>query len=134
MNNTNPAHIQFIKKPVYTVMGLMSLLGDESLQINTTINDPLLTVLATRSQKFKTITLVLVYVNNTVENETLKTNVEVILAGVESVDGRFVVYLLDNVNTNPFLMWKNARSPVFPSRELRARMRKAQVSKIMSGY
>lgn len=31
MNNTTPAHVQFIKKPVYIAMGLLSMLGDEFL-------------------------------------------------------------------------------------------------------
>jgi hypothetical protein len=32
MNNTNPPHAQFFKKPVCTTMALLSLLGNEELQ------------------------------------------------------------------------------------------------------
>jgi hypothetical protein len=32
MNNTNPPHVQFFKKPVYTTMALLSLLGNQELQ------------------------------------------------------------------------------------------------------
>lgn len=132
MNNTNPPHIQFIKKPVYIVMGLLSLLGDECVEVDTEISDPLITTLATRSQTSKTMTLVIVYANNTNENGGLK-NVHVVLKGMGGVNGRYVVYLMDNVDTNPFLIWKRAGSPVFPSRELRAEMRKAQVSTKVTG-
>lgn len=128
MNNTNPPHIQFIKKPVYTVMGLLSLLGDECVEVDTEISDPLITTLATRSLTSETLTLVVVYVNNTDENGDLKKVVRVGLKGMAGVDGRYVVYLMNNVDSNPFLIWRRAGSPVFPSRELRAEMRKAQVS------
>lgn len=128
MNNTNPPHIQFIKKPVYTVMGLLSLLGDECVEVDTEISDPLITILATRSQTSETLTLVIVYANNTDENGDMKKVVHVVLKGMDGAEGRYVVYLMNNVDTNPFLIWRRAGSPVFPSRELRAEMRKAQVS------
>ena len=32
MNNTKPAHVQFIRKPVYSVMGMLSHLGENQLQ------------------------------------------------------------------------------------------------------
>lgn len=129
MNNTNPPHIQFIKKPVYIVMGLLSLLGDECADVDTEISDPLITVLATRSHQIsKTMTLVIVYANNTNENRGVK-NVNVVLKGMQDVsDGRYVVYLMDNVIANPFLIWKEAGSPVFPSKRIRAEMRRVQAS------
>lgn len=33
MNNTQPAHVQFFKKPVYIAMGLLSLLGNYVIDI-----------------------------------------------------------------------------------------------------
>lgn len=34
MNNTKPAHVQFIRKPIYSVMGLLSYLGETQLKAN----------------------------------------------------------------------------------------------------
>lgn len=36
MNNTNPPHVQFIRKPIHSVMGLLSLIGEKSLSVNNT--------------------------------------------------------------------------------------------------
>jgi hypothetical protein len=33
MNNTNPPHVQFFKKPVYTTMALLSFLGTQELNV-----------------------------------------------------------------------------------------------------
>lgn len=108
-------------------MGLLSLLGDECVQVDTEISDPLITVLLTRSQISKTIALIIVYSNNTAENVDVK-KVRVGLSGLDFTEGRYVIYLLDNISTNPFLIWRKAGSPVFPSEILRAEMRKAQVN------
>lgn len=121
MNNTVPAHVQFIKKPVYTVMGLLSLLGDEGVDVD--ISNPLITVYATRSLLWKTKTFLIVYVNDTIENNRTK-RLDVVLKGVEGI---YVIYLLNNIDTNPFLVWKTAGSPVFPPKALRTEMRRAQV-------
>lgn len=126
MNNTDPPHIQFVKKPIYTAMGLLSLLGDEYMDAE--ISDPLITIAATRSQISATMTLVIVYANSTAEGREDPKNITAVLRGIEGPDTRYVVYLLDNVQTNPFSIWKAAGSPVFPSRELRAKMRNVEVS------
>lgn len=33
MNNTEPHHVQFIRKPVYSAMGLLSYLGETQLAV-----------------------------------------------------------------------------------------------------
>lgn len=33
MNETNPPHVQFIRKPVYTTMALLSFLGNQELRM-----------------------------------------------------------------------------------------------------
>ncbi|CAH0559381.1 unnamed protein product [Brassicogethes aeneus] len=50
MNETTPPHVQFIKKPVYSVMGMLSFLKGERLVKKDKINqDPILTILATKN-------------------------------------------------------------------------------------
>lgn len=126
MNNTTPPHVQFIKKPAYAAMGLLSLLGDECIEEEMETSDPRITALATRSGK--SIGLAIVYANDTVENKEDVKTVSAVIKNIRSFDSAYVVYLLNNIDTNPFLLWRNAGSPVFPSAELRRRMRQTEVS------
>ena len=36
MNTTDPPHVQYVRKPVHTVMGLLAKLGEKQLQVNIT--------------------------------------------------------------------------------------------------
>lgn len=130
MNNTSPPHIQFVKKPVYSVMGLLSLLGEYALEIESKFNDPLVSALATRSEKIpESVTVAVVYANNTDENRNRRCLIELDLKlqHLEGFDARYVIYVLDNIITNPYSMWKNAGSPVYPDAKLRQEMRNVQV-------
>lgn len=128
MNNTTPQHIQFVKKPVYSIMGLLSLLGDERAEVDLEINDPLISVLVTRSNRRKFITIAVVYANNTSERDD---NAKAFNLTVNNASGRYAVYLVNNVETNPFLIWKRAGSPVFPQSRLRKQMRDAAVRDLL---
>jgi L-iduronidase len=33
VNTTRPPHVQFIRKPIYVVMGLLSMLGEEQVRV-----------------------------------------------------------------------------------------------------
>jgi len=36
MNSTDPPHVQFIRKPIYSVMALMSFVGGQQIQVKPT--------------------------------------------------------------------------------------------------
>lgn len=127
MNNTRPSHIQFVKKPVYSVMGLLSLLGEHVMEIEPKFIDPFVSVLATRSKISDSVTVIVVYANNMVENRSSSVEFDLKLQYLNGSDTRYVIYALDNVITNSFSIWKNAGSPVFPDAKLRQRMRNVQV-------
>jgi hypothetical protein len=119
MNHTDPPHNQFIKKPVYTAMGLLSFLGDEYLNREINSTDPLLTVLVTRTSgadQSNTAILLAYADSDEVNIETIKT----VKLGINnlSIGSRFVVYLLDNILTNPYSFWQAWR-PSF-SHQIRA--------------
>lgn len=71
--------------------------------------------------------------NNTVINEEYNINgstsdVVIKIALEDSVDcGMYAVYLMDNANTNPYQVWKDAGSPDFPDSTLRRKMRNSEV-------
>lgn len=134
MNNTHPPHIQFVKKPVYSVMGLLSLLGDEFIEVDSKTVDPLVTVLVSRSRTHKFVAMVIAYANNTTENPKYTKRVHVTFRNENTDRSKYVVYLLDNNRTNPFLLWKEHGSPAFPEASLRKLMRNVQVGHIHTGY
>ncbi|XP_063926222.1 alpha-L-iduronidase isoform X1 [Zophobas morio] len=125
MNHTHPPHNQFIKKPVYTVMGLLSFLGDGWLQADVNPQDPLLTVLATKTvTNGSNLAILLAYGDDDYVNDTIKP-VQIVVKNVPT-GGRFVVYLLDNVETNPYKFWQDVGGPVFPQSSVREEMRKRE--------
>jgi L-iduronidase len=127
MNHTDPPHNQFIKKPVYTAMGLLSFLGDEYLNREINSTDPLLTVLVTRTSgadQSNTAILLAYADSDEVNIETIKT----VKLGINnlSIGSRFVVYLLDNILTNPYSFWQKLGGPVFPTKFVRQQLRKRE--------
>lgn len=128
MNHTNPPHNQFIKKPVYGAMALLSFLGDEYLGEEVNPNDPMLTVLTTRttdSNQSNTGILVVYSDTDEVNIETIKS-VRLRINNL-SIGSRFVVYLLDNILTNPYRFWHELGRPVFPPKFLRQQLRDREV-------
>ncbi|RZB41597.1 alpha-L-iduronidase [Asbolus verrucosus] len=99
MNHTDPPHNQFIKKPVYVAMALLSFLGDEYLNQEINLTNPLLTVMSTRTtQAFQSTTsILLTYANGTEVNiETIKSvklgcgnNLELRFFRMNMCDGNF---------------------------------------------
>lgn len=131
MNNTNPPHVQFFKKPVYSVMSLLSLLGVDYLQEKITSPDPLISILASRGSTFGNdpdyFALLLTCVNNTQEDYAIKRNVRLNVEGLKGRNLRAAVYKLDNVETNPFKIWQGHDSPVYPNLTVRSRIRESEV-------
>ncbi|XP_044258578.1 alpha-L-iduronidase isoform X2 [Tribolium madens] len=128
MNHTDPPHSQFIKKPVYVVMALLSLLGDEYLAGGMNSNDSMLTVLTTRTSDINqsNVGILVAYADSDEVNiETIKS-VRLCINNL-SIGSRFVVYLLDNILTNPYRFWHKLGRPVFPPKFLRQQLREQEV-------
>ncbi|KAL3278675.1 hypothetical protein HHI36_016210 [Cryptolaemus montrouzieri] len=124
MNLTIPPHDQFIKKPVYSVMGLLSYLGDTLLEEIFEEQDVLMSSLSTKISKpnYSAIATLLVYVNDTevspFKNKTININLKNLEFG-----GKYVVYFLNNFETNPYQVWLEAGSPFYPEKDVRKEMR-----------
>ncbi|XP_072440338.1 alpha-L-iduronidase isoform X1 [Chiloscyllium punctatum] len=130
MNNTKPPHVQMVRKPVLTVMGLLALLGEKQIEVEMMLNDDGLTenstlgVLATihetsnlpSSDSWQST--IIIY--NSDDNRTSSdiTFVTVNLTNFPTQEELvYVIYHLDNNNTNPYLQWKNLGRPDFPTVE-----------------
>nr|XP_020662724.1 alpha-L-iduronidase [Pogona vitticeps] len=126
MNNTNPPHVQMVRKPVLTVMGLLALLGEE--QVSAKIYSP-------ESEDYSTLGVlaslhkpallqleeswqasILVYSSN--DNQT-SSNISAVTINVTNYPRHnelvYVTYYMDNCLTNPYLQWKKMGAPDFPS-------------------
>ncbi|XP_072112195.1 alpha-L-iduronidase isoform X2 [Mobula birostris] len=128
MNNTKPPHVQMIRKPVLTVMGLLALLGEKQLKIDMMPNgdasnwNSTLGALASiheppnnhSSDSWQAA--VLIYNSDDIRTSSDVTFVTVNLTNFPTQrELMYVIYHLDNKNTNPYLQWKNFGSPDFPT-------------------
>ncbi|XP_072261503.1 alpha-L-iduronidase isoform X2 [Pyxicephalus adspersus] len=128
MNNTKPPHVQMVRKPVLTVMGLLALLGEVhiSTQIyvdgDMSINNDIIGVIASIHDPKKGIksdswqATILLYASN--DNKT-STDIQFLTLNFtnfpKSKDLVYVTYYIDNTLTNPFLEWQKVGSPDFPT-------------------
>ncbi|XP_017769452.1 PREDICTED: alpha-L-iduronidase [Nicrophorus vespilloides] len=121
MNNTIPPHTQFFFKPVYSVMGLLSYLKGHSVAINKT--SPLINAIASRTRR--TFSALVVYSNET-EADFSDTTIRITLKNL-SVNCKYVIYTINNLETNPYSVWNAAGAPVYPDTDLRWKMRSQQL-------
>uniref|UniRef100_A0AAQ5XU23 Alpha-L-iduronidase n=1 Tax=Amphiprion ocellaris TaxID=80972 RepID=A0AAQ5XU23_AMPOC len=137
VNNTQPPHVQLIRKPVLTVMGLLALLGEKQVRaqvLNSAGNhNSTVGVLASShkpaipggSDSWQAAVLVC----NSDDNST-STNaddVTVSVTGLPAQEGLvYVTYYMDNNVTNPYQMWQNMGSPDYPTVEQFRRLRSGQ--------
>ncbi|XP_075798988.1 alpha-L-iduronidase isoform X2 [Microtus pennsylvanicus] len=135
VNNTRPPHVQLLRKPVLTVMGLMALLDGEQLWAEVSEAGAVLDsnhtvgVLASihrpevSSEAWRTT--VLIYASDdTHEHLNRSIPVTLHLRGVPPGLGLvYVVRYLDNQLCSPYSEWQQMGQPVFPSAEQFRRMR-----------
>ncbi|XP_069782595.1 alpha-L-iduronidase isoform X2 [Narcine bancroftii] len=128
MNDTKPPHVQMIRKPVLTVMGLLALLGEKQLEVdvklrgNATNWNSTLGALASihkpsndnSSDSWQST--ILIYNSDDVHTSLDVTFVTVNLTNFPTKrELMYVIYYLDNNDTNPYLQWKNLGRPDFPT-------------------
>ncbi|XP_051866388.1 alpha-L-iduronidase isoform X2 [Pristis pectinata] len=128
MNNTKPPHVQMIRKPVLTVMGLLALLGEKQLKVDVMLSgdasdwNSTLGALAsihepsTRHSSDCWQSAVLIYNSDDIRTSLDVTFVTINLTNFPTQkELMYVIYHLDNNDTNPYLQWKNLGSPDFPT-------------------
>ncbi len=136
-----------VKKPVYAVMGLLSLLGNDRFKAELDNRDKHYGVIPTRNKRGDIILALynsplieisykrpvsqekgyidkLIYENSDV---TLKLN----LKGTKAGSYKLVHYRFDEDNSNPFSAWVEAGKPEFPTRQEYLKMASVQEPKII---
>uniref|UniRef100_A0A6Q2WUD6 Alpha-L-iduronidase n=1 Tax=Esox lucius TaxID=8010 RepID=A0A6Q2WUD6_ESOLU len=131
VNNTQPPHVQLLRKPVLTVMGLLTLLGETQVLAdvvtfgendNSTVgvlastHDPLMSWTSDSWQA-----TVLIYNSHDNCSSTWLFNFmlssAVFLNMILTLGLVYVTYYLDNNVTNPYQLWQSMGSPDYPSAE-----------------
>ena len=137
MNHSNPRKVEFVKKPILSVMGLLALLGDEQIKTSITFENGdhddfgvMATIIephgSSSSNDWELAALL--YNSNDTSGRTSLSLINISVVNIPSrQDVAFVVYRLDNENGNPFGLWKEMGSPVFPSDEQLSELRLHQV-------
>uniref|UniRef100_A0A3B3YW69 Alpha-L-iduronidase n=1 Tax=Poecilia mexicana TaxID=48701 RepID=A0A3B3YW69_9TELE len=127
VNNTRPPHVQLVRKPVLTVMGLLALQGETQVlaQVLNSGHEENSTVGVLASTHRPVIhggsdswqVAVLVY--NSDDNST--SQLSVCYPGLV-----YVTYYLDNNVTNPHQLWQSMGSPDFPTAQQFRRLRSVE--------
>uniref|UniRef100_A0A3Q0SML2 Alpha-L-iduronidase n=1 Tax=Amphilophus citrinellus TaxID=61819 RepID=A0A3Q0SML2_AMPCI len=127
VNNTQPPHVQLIRKPVLTVMGLLALLGETQLLaqvLNSSgSHNSTLGVLASShkpiipggSDSWQAAVLVYNSEDNSTSNNTDDVTSSLLFVCYPGLV--YVTYYMDNNVTNPYQMWQNMGSPDYPTAE-----------------
>eukprot|EP00079_Xenopus_tropicalis_P010539 XP_002935502.2 PREDICTED: alpha-L-iduronidase isoform X1 [Xenopus tropicalis] len=128
MNNTNPPHVQMVRKPVLTVMGFLALLGEVQISTEVLITDSnaknsnIIGAIGSTHEPEKGEladswqSTILCYASD--DNKTSPTinSITVNMTNFpKSKDLVYVTYYLDNNLTNPFVEWQKVGSPDFPT-------------------
>lgn len=136
VNHSHPRKVEFVKKPVLGVMGLLALLGDQQIKSLVTpennANDFGVMASVRKPQYFSNISdwelAAILYNSNDTSGRTSISKVNVTIVNLplkeESV---FVVYNLDNGHGSPFQVWQQMGSPVFPTDDQFKELRLHQV-------
>ena len=134
MNQTNPPHSQFIQKPVYAALGLLSRLADmaSDVQIETT-NGKQLKVLKTMTSGKNP--LYFSWLILPVDGMIYGNQEEIILHEgniCHNIAYGFILESIDQRNSNPYNVWSSFNRPSYPNATIRGLMRRQQGPKLLS--
>lgn len=138
MNHSNPRKVEFVKKPVLSIMGLLALLGDDQIETSIAFENNYhddFGIMATIIKPHELPSTndwelaAVLYNSNDTSGRTSLSQINISVVNLPSrQDVAFVVYKLDNDNGNPFRLWKEMGSPVFPSDDQFNELRLHQVT------
>jgi L-iduronidase len=137
MNNTTPKHSQFVQKPVFSALGLLSNLANLAGKVSVVADKQLSYVITTNDTpgKFYSCVLLWSHVNlNTFTNktQTFEININNVSSRNASESLFYFVEGLDNKRTNPWAVHRGHKSPAFPDFNVLEQMRAAQNPIVLS--
>ncbi|XP_017469197.1 PREDICTED: alpha-L-iduronidase [Rhagoletis zephyria] len=138
MNNSQPAHSQFIQKPVYAALGMLSKLATlaadvETITLNNSNNELwLLKTCSIENTPLYLSWLLLPQENTTtLGNFTLRRQLPFTLCAKENF--AYIIEILEQGHTDPAHIWRaKANATPFPNKTQRAEMRYAQTPRLQA--
>ncbi|KAG9261607.1 alpha-L-iduronidase [Astyanax mexicanus] len=126
INNTNPAHVQLLRKPVLTVMGLLALLGELQVQAQVfggSQVDGSVGVLASvhlpqiphTADSWQSTVLIYNSRDNLTSNSSTLITLHLTGAPPPHTDLMYVTHYMDNNASNPYELWRKMGSPDYPT-------------------
>ena len=135
MNHSHPRKVEFVKKPIFNVMGLLALLGNQQIKVSSFGENEDCGIVASilKPQRHCDTNdwelAAVLYNSNDTSGRTSVSEINLTVLNLPlRQDVAFVVYKLDNEHGNPFQMWKEMGSPMFPSDEQFHMLRLHQVT------
>lgn len=125
MNETKPKSVQFIEKPVYAALGMLSALATTASEINTKKN---VSYILSVGEKYAAVLLLS---TKNAQVKTIEINLHAWQHYSDATFAYFAEYLEQN-RTNPYAVWLNNGKPAYPNETVVAEMLRAQVSTISS--
>lgn len=137
MNNTTPKHVQFIQKPVYSALGLLSHLAVNAGAVNVITNKQLSYVITDnkRPQRYFSCILIWSHVNlNLYSNKSKTFEIEIQNVPGDELSDKLFYFVegVDNKRTNPSAVYQSMKSPTFPTLTEFTRMRNSHNPMILS--
>lgn len=126
MNRTIPKHTQFIVKPVYMALNLLSNLGPVAGQIIENHNLSYIITSNNDPDKFYSCILITSKINLS----DFQSSTRIFSINITNLPSRddlwYFVEAIENEKTNPFKVFKEFSKPAFPDFDVLQKMRKAQ--------
>ncbi|RWS20635.1 hypothetical protein B4U80_02417, partial [Leptotrombidium deliense] len=129
MNNTKPQTVQFIKKPIYTALGLFDYLGDNLLFTGFDHNEKVTvssvaTFESTEERQMYAILVSASPYKSRQADEIVDLKLVVDFNGCSvNEDWKWRRYVVNNIESNPYKVWTSRGKPDFPSKSLLQNMR-----------
>ncbi|XP_028658424.2 alpha-L-iduronidase [Erpetoichthys calabaricus] len=147
MNNTKPPHVQLLRKPVLTVMGLLALTGEKQISADLTVDGEISGENSTLGVMASIHVPVFNWTSDTWQSTIMIYNsndsapsidigyVNINLTGYPTyLELMYTLYYLDNNATNPYLLWKNLGSPIFPTTKQFQQLRNTENPSFMGPF
>lgn len=137
MNNTTPKHVQFVQKPVFSALGLLSNLAVNAGKVNVIADKNLSYVITVshRPRGFYSCVLIWSHVNlKDFSNKSKTFEITIRNVSDDESKGRLFYFVegIDNKRTNPSAVYRSMKKPPFPDFHEFTHMRKAQNPMILN--
>lgn len=123
MNNTTPQHVQFVKKPVYSALGLVASVGETASKVREVKGENISFVVTANEKSFYSCIIIWSQVDTRVNYKNKSRKVEILVSKLNGDNLFYIVESVDSKRTNPSKIYEENRRPSYPDPSLFKLMR-----------